>query len=117
MRKVSVKNERLTVDSSDLELRQVMTETDRFVEAFTALEFECDTFFTTVLLDDLSGNACSVYGWCANLGVRTVAHEENFAKINFFVSSDRELINTDCVAFRDAVLFSAGFENCVGHFR
>jgi len=93
----------------------VVTETDGFVETFTALELERDTLFSAVLLDDFSGNACTFDDRSAYFGGRAIVHEENLAEVDLIISRHRQLIDADCVAFLDAVLFSAGFEDCVGH--
>lgn len=93
----------------------MVAEADGLVVPLTALELECDTLFTAVLLDDLGGDAGAVNNRSAHFGVGSVIDEENFAELDFVVSGHRKLVDTDGVAFRDAILFTAGFENCVGH--
>ncbi len=105
----------LTLDPGDLELGKVAAEADRLVVPLTTLEFEGDALFSAVLLDDLSGHACARDGWSTNLGGRTVVDEEDLTEFDFFVSSYRKFVDTDGVAFRDAILLTAGFKDCVGH--
>lgn len=93
----------------------MMTETDGFVETLAAFEFEGNALLSAVLLDDLGGDAGTLDGGSTNGGVLAVVHEENLGKLDFVVSLHREFVDTDGVTFLDAVLLTAGFENCVGH--
>ncbi len=92
-----------------------MTEADGFVKTLTALELKGDAFFAPVLLDDFSGDSGTFDGGSTNGGVFTIIQEKNFAEFDLFISLHGELIDTEGVAFLHAVLFTAGFENCVGH--
>lgn len=91
------------------------TEADCFVETFAALEFEGNALDAAVLFDDLGGDPCSFENGTSDLGVGTVIDKENVAKLDFIVSLDGKFVDTDGVSFLDAVLFSAGFEDCVCH--
>ena len=93
----------------------MVAEADGFMEALTALELEGDAFFPAMLLDDLSGDSCTFYGGSTYGGVLTVIQEEDLAELDLFICLHREFIDTEGVAFLHAVLFTAGFENCVGH--
>jgi hypothetical protein len=93
----------------------MMTETNGFVETFATLEFEGNALLSAMLLDNLSGDAGSINGGSSNLGVFTIIHEKNFGELNLVVSTYRKLVDTDRITFLNAVLFTAGFENCVGH--
>ncbi len=105
----------LSFDSGDLKFGEMMAETDGFVEALAAFEFEGNTLRSTVLFDDFGSHTGSFDSWSANFGVGAVVDEENFAKFDGIVRIDRKAINADGITFLDAVLFSASFENCVGH--
>jgi hypothetical protein len=93
----------------------MMTETNGFVETFATLELEGNAFFSAVLLDNLCGDARSINDGSSNLGVFTIVHEKNLGELNLVVSTYRKLVDTDRITFLNAVLFTAGFENCVGH--
>jgi hypothetical protein len=92
----------------------MMTEANGFVETFATLEFEGNALLSTMLLDNLSGDARSINGGSSNLGVFTIVHEKNFRELNLLVSTYRKFVDTDRITFLYAVLFTAGFENCVG---
>jgi hypothetical protein len=105
----------LSGDPSDLELGKVAAEADRLVVTLTTLELESNAHFAAELLDDLSGHTCAGDGGSTNCGGGTVVDEENLTEFNFFVSSYRKFVDTNSVAFRDAILLTAGFKDCVGH--
>ena len=105
----------LTLDPGDLEFGKVVTETDGLVETLAALEFEGDAFLSAMLLNDFGENACAFNSGSSDLGAGTIVDEEDLTKLDFVVSCHWELVDTDGVSFLHAVLFTAGFENCVGH--
>ena len=105
----------LAFDPDDLQLGEMMAESDRFVESLAALEFESNAFFAAVLFDDLSGDSGSVNSRSSHLGAGSVVHEEDFAELDLVTSGHGKFVDTDGVTFLHAVLLTAGFENCVGH--
>jgi len=92
-----------------------MTEADGLVKTLTAFEFEGNALFSTMLLDDLGGDAGAFDGRSTNGGVLTIVDEEDLGEFDFVVSLHGKLVDTNGVTFLHAVLFTAGFENCVGH--
>ena len=93
----------------------MMTKTNGFVETFATLELEGNALLSAVLLDNLGGDACSINDGSSNLGAFTIVHEKNFGEINLVVSTYWKLVDTDRITLLDAILFTAGLENCVGH--
>lgn len=93
----------------------MVAKTDGLVKTLAALKFEGNAFLSAMLLDDLGRDACSFDHWGTKSCVLTIVHEENLAELDFVVSFHGELVDTEGVAFLHAVLFTAGFENCVGH--
>lgn len=83
--------------------------------AFTAFEFESDAFWSAILIDNLCGDGGAVHEWGSDLGGGAVVHEENLDEADIFVDFDSEFLDVDFVAFLDAVLFTTGFDYCVGH--
>src|SRR6516164_8551729 len=76
-------------DAFNLHPREFATVTDSAVITFAALVFERDDLFVFALFDNFDRG--------------------RFARLNV------QKIDVDCVAFRDAILPTASFDNCVGH--
>ena len=93
------------------------TEAFGFVEALAALEFEGDTFGAAELADDLGDDGCAFDGRCADFDGVTLADQKHLAEGDFGIDCGVELFDVELVALLDAVLFTAGFDHCVGHGR
>lgn len=89
-------------------------ETDFLVEAFAAFEFEGDAFFSAVLLNNFSCDACACYSWLTDGYGRTFTNEEN-VKSSFAANFECKFFHIDFVALLNAVLFTACFDDCVAH--
>ena len=79
------------------------------VITFAALVFERDHFLVFALLDHFGGNFRPTDGKFAAVDVR-----DRF-KGGGFAGFDSKQIDINRVAFRDAILPTAGFNNCVSH--
>ena len=85
------------------------------VVALTALEFESDHFLRTELIDDLSGHLRSIDERSTHGESFSAAGGEDFFEGHGISDFSAELLDVDLVACFHAVLFSAGFDNCVCH--
>jgi hypothetical protein len=107
----------LACDRSDLEAGKGTAETFGLVESLAALEFESDAFRATELADDLRGDGRTGDGRSTDLHAVAFADEKNLVKGDFGIDGNVELLDVEFVALLDAVLFTAGFDHCVGHGR
>ena len=87
-----------------------------FVEALTTLELEGDAFLAAVVVEHGCLDACAVYDGCANLDVSAFADDER-CELEHGALIEVEILDIEFVALLDAVLFTAGFDHCVGHGR
>lgn len=104
-------------NGGDLQLGHVTAETDGFVESFTALEFESNTFGTAELIDHLRRDAAACDEWGSDGHAVTFATKQNLAECDFGIDSCFEFLDVELVTCLDAVLFTACFDYCVGHGR
>ncbi len=56
----------LSVDSGNLQFREVTAKSFGFVIAFASFEFEGDTFRASKLVNNLGGDCGSIDDWAAN---------------------------------------------------
>ena len=105
---------KLCGDMDDLELGEVTTETDFLVETFAALELEGDAFFSAMLFNNFCGDTCACNSRLTDRYGRTFTDEEN-VKSNFVANFECKFFHIDFVAFLNAVLFTACFDDCVAH--
>jgi len=95
-------------DAFNLHPREFATVTDSAVITFAALVFERDDLFVFALFDNF-GRDLSAIADLATVNVHQHFERGRFARLNV------QKIDVDCVAFRDAILPTASFDNCVGH--
>ena len=84
------------------------------VETLAALELEGNALGSAMLLDHLGGDTGAIDERGTQLDAAAFTdHEdvESEGRIDFGV----ELLDVDLVALLDAVLFTAGFDDCVRH--
>ena len=87
---------------------------DRPVIALAAAILEIEEFRTAKLLDDFTDDRETLKSF-PSLDLRACAVKENLGKCDLGARSTVEFFHFDHVASGDAVLFAAGFENCVCH--
>lgn len=103
-------------DRGDLERRQAAAESFGFVKALTAFEFEGDALGSAVLADDLSGHRSTFHGGSADFNGLAFADDQRI-ELDFRIHRGVEFLDVEFGALLDAVLFTAGFDHCVGHGR
>jgi hypothetical protein len=85
------------------------------VMTFTTLKLESDHFLGPVLIYDLSGDFGTVDERGTNRYIVAGTGCEDFPKGYSVTNLGVDFLNVDFVTLFHAVLFSAGFEDCVGH--
>src|SRR4029077_12351759 len=85
------------------------------VITLSASVFKGDYFFVLALLNNLSGDLRAGNQRIAMGEIFSVCVKQYFAERSRFTWIKVEKINVQRFAFRDAILSSACFDNCVGH--
>src|SRR5215217_3119438 len=93
---------------------ELLPVTDRPMVAFAALVFVRDQLFRFDLTDDLR-NDRRAFQRVARFELSAVAEKEHLGERGLLTILTFELFHIEDIALCDAVLFSAGFEYCVGH--
>src|SRR5882724_11384083 len=104
----------LLSNALDLNAGQLLPMTDGAMVALAAAKFEVQELRPLELFDDL-GHDLRALQISARLDARAFAREEHFGKGDFGAGVAVEFLDFDDVPCGDAVLFTAGFENCVCH--
>lgn len=85
------------------------------VKALPALVFKIDNFVRAVLEEHFGADAGTLDLRVADTQVAAVPVEEHIVEAHGGAFGDVEFFNVDFVAFGDAVLFPAGFDDCESH--
>ena len=105
-------------DAFDLHPRQLSPMSDRAMITFTPFEFERDDFFVLPLLDHFGRD---LRARDQRIAVRELVaigiQSSTSPNVAVLPASTSKKIDIDRVALRDAILSSAGFDNCVSHKR
>src|SRR5207302_9549466 len=88
---------------------------DRAVIAFAPFVFEGNDLFVLPLLNDFGGDFRAGDQRIAVSDVLAIGEHQHFAEGRGLARIDIEKIDIHRVAFRDAILPSAGLDDCVGH--
>src|SRR2546423_10243312 len=100
-------------DAGDLHARQFTAMAHRAVITFSPAIFERDDLFVLALLDDFAGDGRPFDERRAMRDLVAVGVKKDVGKHAFFAGFLIEEIDIDDVAFRDAMLSAASFDNCV----
>src|SRR5438270_2646165 len=102
-------------DPGNFHARELPPMPDRAVITFPAAIFERDDFLVLALLDHFARHSRALDQRRAVSNLVAVAVEKDIREHAFFARFLIEEINIDDVAFRDAMLSAASFDNCVSH--
>ena len=86
-----------------------------FVESFAALELKVDHLLIAVLIQDGSGYGSSLNDRITHAVFRVSAVKKDLIKGNGATDFGIELLDVKFDALRNAVLFTAGFDDCESH--
>ena len=75
--------------------------------------FENENLVSFAVFYNFSNNLCAFNYGLANLYVSVVNYGQNFFENNFSANFCVQVFNLQGFAFANAVLFAAGFDNCV----
>src|SRR2546421_4673060 len=95
--------------------RQFAPMSHRPVIPFPAAILERDDLFVLALLDDFTGDSCPFDERRAMRDLVAVGMKEDVGEDTLLAGFLIEKIDIDDVAFRDAMLSAASFDNCVSH--
>jgi hypothetical protein len=88
---------------------------NRAVVTFASLILERDDLFVLTLFENFSSDLCSGDERVSVRHIFTVGKHQHVAEGRGLARIDIEKIDIDRVAFRDAKLRAASFDNCVSH--
>jgi hypothetical protein len=102
-------------DAGNFHPCQFAAMSDRPVITFPTTILERDDFLVLALLDDFAGDGRPLDKRCAVRDLIAVSMKKDVGEDTFFAGFLIEEIDIDDVAFRDAMLSAASFDNCVSH--
>ncbi len=80
------------------------------------LFLEDDDLIALLLFQHFSGDTCAVDQRCADRQALAVVHCQDFAQLDSGAGIAVQFFDGKNIVFRNAVLFSAGFDHCVHYF-
>src|SRR5450432_3054473 len=104
-------------DFGDLDPRQLAPMSNRAVITFAAAIFERNDLLVLALLDYFTGHSRAFDQRRALRHFLAIADEKHIGENAFLADFGVEIIDINDVTFSDAVLSTAGFDNCESHGR